>query len=217
VVGGPPQTTTKKGPNDNTLCGGLDRLVKRLEESEREVGRVMEIGRRINDDNQSCSSVREQLELEEEAALLSQSPLFTYLKNAAYFEKMTNFSEEANLEHHRLCLPHWNKSGSSVRSRHLRISTLDHEILYKLFITLGDSFEELSRIVSSIPGIRWSNQLVCDAISRVRTVLEEALEEKWWTNRQRPIPLEDSSSFPDVGLLVGETPCEICKPLGYNY
>jgi len=147
-------------------------------------------------------------ELPEEVPQQS-SPLFEHLKQHNVLEKLTNFDEETNLRHHRLCRPQWAKQGG--RGRNTKISHMDHELLYKMFVRSGDDPDKISGHLRGI--VNWNAQLIRDALIRVRPVLEGALKEEWWSDRIRPTPLTETS-YPYIGLLFDETPCPCYRPLG---
>ncbi|KAL6047279.1 Conserved oligomeric Golgi complex subunit 3 [Balamuthia mandrillaris] len=98
-----------------------------------------------------------------------------------------------------------------TRGRTPKLSWLDHILLLLLVYCLACTFDDLAGC------FRLKQTTVEAAINRIRPILLEVLEDRWWQgNRCRPIPLMDKdetlSQYAHIALLVDSTSVEVFCP-----
>ncbi|KAL6040521.1 hypothetical protein QOT17_007527 [Balamuthia mandrillaris] len=98
-----------------------------------------------------------------------------------------------------------------TRGRTPKLSWLDHILLLLLVYCLACTFDDLAG------HFRLKQTTVEAAINRIRPILLEVLEDRWWQgNRRRPIPLMDEdetlSQYAHIALLVDSTSVEVFRP-----
>jgi len=83
---------------------------------------------------------------------------------------------------------------------------LDHFLIIIMVYRLSCTLHDLSiRMKIKLPTLE-------EVINRARPVLNKTLKERWWKERPRPKPLEETI-FPHTALIIDSTSLQIFKPL----
>lgn len=136
----------------------------------------------------------------------NEDSLFVKIQNRLAFSKLTNFTEDEILSILRQIQPFSNDRRLG-RGRKPVISWSDSILVLLMFYKTNLGIVELASFLSI------SYHLLLSAIRKGRLLLHQALTNKWYTNRTRPIPL-NNSMFPYIGLCWDHTSIEIYKPAG---
>src|SRR5690349_2381551 len=81
----------------------------------------------------------------------------------------------------------------------------DAVIALIMLYRLGSRLADLGSLIHILPTALHS------ALERARIALNRTLKKRWWTDRIRPTPLEDTL-FPWIGLIVDSTSVEVFHP-----
>jgi hypothetical protein len=130
---------------------------------------------------------------------------FRQLAQEKLIEELTGLPEAVVLDIYRSSVPHWHASRG--RGPLPKTTWLDHILILLMLYRLGCSFQDLSIRISLKLGT------LEDVVSRARTILFKTLKDRWWAEKQRPKPLENTI-YPHTGLIVDSTSINVFKPLG---
>jgi len=129
--------------------------------------------------------------------------IYEKLESLKVLESLTGFPAAVITDLYQCSLPFWQESRG--RGPMPQTSWLDHIVIIIMMYKLGSTVNDLS--------VRLQIKLLEDVITRARPVLNKTLTKRWWENRSRPKPL-NNTGFPHAALLIDSTSIQIYKPLG---
>lgn len=182
--------TASNSPQTGIVPADLQAFVQRLHAAEQEVLDVLE-------------SPRQTLSVADRDT--NEGKLFKKMSDAGVIHLVTNFSESEILDLIRRSQPYWNYNRK--RGQAPTLSLADHWILYTSWLKSG------ADIQFHAAQLNIKSSTAAAAINRIREVLSNFLQDRWWKNRARPTPLQ-STTYPHIALLVDSTTIETQKPLG---
>lgn len=132
-----------------------------------------------------------------------ESQFWVSLRRQHAFLQFTNFTEEQVLSMYQELSPYL----PTLRRRGpAPICSNADALLYLLvWMKLALDYGRFSHIVKVKDG------RLRDAIVRIKGPLFEMLHNKWWNQRRRPVPL-DNTEFPHIALLIDNTSIEVYHP-----
>lgn len=131
------------------------------------------------------------------------SPIYRYLVRNRMMDDFTNFTSFGVEAIWRLVDPIM--AAERRRGPIPKSSSMDHLLSYLSWAKTGQHQALLGKTFA-MTETRFE-----DNLNRVRAPLRQALEEKWWSRRPRP-KIDDTSTYPAVGLIVDGHTTEICVP-----
>ncbi len=132
------------------------------------------------------------------------SKMFEFLKTKNFFVESTNFTEREIIGLFQDSQPKFTKL--RTRGPSPLINNLDALILLLHWLKTGSDYGQ----VAVLSG--YGEHVVRTAILRAKEALFEMLEERWWIQRRRPLPLE-RTPHPYIALICDSTSVEVFKPM----
>jgi hypothetical protein len=164
---------------------------------------AMRVLERVRAEQHRIRQVRLPPDYQLEDEPLPASPLFAWLKASNCIEEFTNFN---SVEIEALWRPvDAIMEAEKHRGPNAHTSTLDHLILYLMWLKTGATYRHLAAIAEM------SENKVEDNLNRVRFPLWESLRKRWWDRPKRP-KIRVGSSLPPIGLIIDAHTLEIGTP-----
>jgi len=147
-------------------------------------------------------SIEDPNELPEDVPATSK--MFEFLKGKNFFVESTNFTEREIVALFQDTQPKFIKNRAKGPAP--LICNLDALILLLHWLKTGAEFAQVALLSG------YGESAVRTAISRAKEAVFEMLEERWWLQRRRPVPLE-RTPHPYIGLLCDSTSIEVFRPM----
>jgi len=133
------------------------------------------------------------------------SKLFEFIKERNCVVESTNFTERELVAFYQDAQPHFNQL--RTRGANPKIDNLDSIILLLNWLKTG------ANLAAIAANSGYGENAIRSAIARAKDALLAYLTEKWWSNRQRPVPLE-ATSHPFIALICDSTSTQVLRPVG---
>jgi hypothetical protein len=131
--------------------------------------------------------------------------VYRFMQAHHSFVESTNFNEREILDLYMRSMPFFARFRR--RGPGPAINDLDAVLLYLYWAKHGQDYALIAKTFG------FGQVAVTTAITRVRDPLLLALQDQFWTNRRRPVPISESH-FPYIALAVDSTSIEVNRPVG---
>jgi len=127
------------------------------------------------------------------------------LRNTQQFLQVTSFAEDHLTALFQAMQPHI--AQAKRRGPRPKSSYFDMLLCYLMWAKTGRNYLDLAK------QLHLSENRLEDNIARIRPILLATLVDKWWSRRERPVPLA-GTNWPHAALLIDTTTVQAFRPIG---
>jgi len=132
-------------------------------------------------------------------------PIWSWVQEHNLFLPLTNFTEPELLDMVRAS-QEWAQRFRS-RGPRPKIGVADGWLLTLILFKSARDYQDIAS------QYRLSESTLHETINRMRPIIFHTLEQRWWTIRKRPQPLENTS-YAHIGLICDSTSVQVFRPRG---